>query len=381
MSALTDLFTSMANKIRNKTGGSDTYTPAEMVSDGIDDVYDAGYQAGGGSVTLDGDAAVGNVLIGKTFYNNSTTKQTGTMWNNRAVSQSLDCGNSYTIPEGYHNGSGTVSANSLASQTGVDSGKYAVSSDEMLIGCQGWVNGQKVTGTFEPDTVNNTAMSTQLGDRTIYPDPGKFFNSFTVKQFPREYVIPTHIIPSDANPVNIDVGDAVTPDIAGYVYASNTAVVPSGNKSLGTYTTNGSKSASCAGYATVSWTNNVSFSPTEETLWTNSASTSSFAEQTITLNSGKKFSGHTYIKITWKYATTDSTSSSILIPLASLQTSGTATGTNEIAFGVRGSSANLVRLIRYTSDTQLFIAKAAQLSGTSTNNNNVIPTSITGITF
>ena len=43
MSALTDLFTSMANKIRSKTGGSGTYTPTEMVSDGIDDVYDAGY--------------------------------------------------------------------------------------------------------------------------------------------------------------------------------------------------------------------------------------------------------------------------------------------------------------------------------------------------
>jgi len=42
MSALTDLFTSMANKIRLKVGGSDTYTPTEMVS-AIDDVYDAGY--------------------------------------------------------------------------------------------------------------------------------------------------------------------------------------------------------------------------------------------------------------------------------------------------------------------------------------------------
>ena len=43
MSALTDLFTDLANKIRSKTGTSTTYTPLEMVSDGIDDVYDAGY--------------------------------------------------------------------------------------------------------------------------------------------------------------------------------------------------------------------------------------------------------------------------------------------------------------------------------------------------
>lgn len=41
MSALTDLFTSFANKIRSKVGGSQTYTPTQMVS-AIDDVYDAG---------------------------------------------------------------------------------------------------------------------------------------------------------------------------------------------------------------------------------------------------------------------------------------------------------------------------------------------------
>lgn len=42
MSALTDLFTAMANKIRSKTGTQTTYTPSEMVSNGIDDVFDAG---------------------------------------------------------------------------------------------------------------------------------------------------------------------------------------------------------------------------------------------------------------------------------------------------------------------------------------------------
>lgn len=45
MSALTDLFTAFANKIRSKTGGSDTYTPPQMVN-AIDDVYQAGVNAG-----------------------------------------------------------------------------------------------------------------------------------------------------------------------------------------------------------------------------------------------------------------------------------------------------------------------------------------------
>lgn len=41
MSALTDYFTSLANKIRSKVGGSQTYTPLQMVN-AIDDVYSAG---------------------------------------------------------------------------------------------------------------------------------------------------------------------------------------------------------------------------------------------------------------------------------------------------------------------------------------------------
>ena len=74
MSALTDLFTAFANKIRSKTGGSATYTPPQMVN-AIDDVYDAGVAAG--TPTLTGDATASDVMSGKTFYNNSTTKQTG----------------------------------------------------------------------------------------------------------------------------------------------------------------------------------------------------------------------------------------------------------------------------------------------------------------
>ena len=51
MSALTDLFSSMANKIRSKTGTATTYTPPQMVSDGIDDVFDAGVASATTSIT------------------------------------------------------------------------------------------------------------------------------------------------------------------------------------------------------------------------------------------------------------------------------------------------------------------------------------------
>lgn len=49
MSALTDYFTALANKIRSKTGKIATLTPSDMV-DEIDDVYTTGYNAGINSI-------------------------------------------------------------------------------------------------------------------------------------------------------------------------------------------------------------------------------------------------------------------------------------------------------------------------------------------
>ena len=59
--------------------------------------------------TLSGNAAASNVLSGKTFYSNSYTKQTGSMTNNGTVTEYVGYGESYTIPQGYHDGTGTVS--------------------------------------------------------------------------------------------------------------------------------------------------------------------------------------------------------------------------------------------------------------------------------
>lgn len=65
--------------------------------------------------TTNDDATADNILSGKTAhsYNSSTGKAvalTGTMTNNGAVSQTLTtAATSYTVPAGYHNGSGTVS--------------------------------------------------------------------------------------------------------------------------------------------------------------------------------------------------------------------------------------------------------------------------------
>lgn len=62
-----------------------------------------------GGAATGGDALPANVLSGKTFTNDNGP-QTGTMVNNGAVSQTIAAGQSYTVPEGYHNGNGTVTA-------------------------------------------------------------------------------------------------------------------------------------------------------------------------------------------------------------------------------------------------------------------------------
>ena len=64
------------------------------------------------------------------------------MPNQGAKTATLNCGGSYTIPKGYHNGSGKVTANSLSSQT---SGATATD-DKVMNGYTYWKDGAKRTG-------------------------------------------------------------------------------------------------------------------------------------------------------------------------------------------------------------------------------------------
>lgn len=62
------------------------------------------------AVNPTGNALPADVLSGKTFSNADGIDKTGTMVNNGAVTITLTAQDpSYTVPEGYHNGSGTVS--------------------------------------------------------------------------------------------------------------------------------------------------------------------------------------------------------------------------------------------------------------------------------
>ena len=89
----------------------------------------------------DGDATANQILSGRTAWVKGQ-KITGTMPNRGAVTQTLNAGGSYTIPEGYHNGSGKVTAASLATQT-----PGTATAGDITNGKTAWVNGNKVTGT------------------------------------------------------------------------------------------------------------------------------------------------------------------------------------------------------------------------------------------
>lgn len=126
--------------------GSDecTATRAELLKGYTAITNDSDDEMVVGTLELTGDAADSQVLEKKTYYNkDAKVKRTGTMQNVGAVSVSLNAGGSYTVPSGYHNGSGKVAANSLASQT-----PGSASAGHILSGQTAWVNGSKLTGNI-----------------------------------------------------------------------------------------------------------------------------------------------------------------------------------------------------------------------------------------
>jgi len=123
-------------------------------------------------------------LSGQTFLKfNPVTKlferRVGGMTNRGAVIQELGAGGSYTIPEGFHNGSGKVTAKSLASQTPGDS-----AAGHILAGRTAWVNGSKITGT----------IPSQAGG-TLTPSTSAVTANCSGKYMTSNYTIPAFALP------------------------------------------------------------------------------------------------------------------------------------------------------------------------------------------
>ncbi len=135
---------------------------SETIVAGTTHKISKGYHDGTGVITArdlgdqtKGTATKENILKGKIAWVNGT-EVTGTMPNNEAVSETLIAGAIYTVPEGYHNGKGTIVAQDLDSQT-----PGTATQDTILDGDTAWVDGKQITGNIVrvPATTKNFAIN------------------------------------------------------------------------------------------------------------------------------------------------------------------------------------------------------------------------------
>lgn len=111
--------------------------------------------------TQDATAAVAEILEGKTAYARGT-KLTGTMPNKGAVSGTISDKTPYTIPMGFHDGSGTVSLDAT------ESAKLIAGNIKKGISILG------VEGTYGGDAakVQTKSVTPTMAAQTVLPDEG-----------------------------------------------------------------------------------------------------------------------------------------------------------------------------------------------------------------
>lgn len=111
--------------------------------------------------TQDATAAVAEILEGKTAYARGT-KLTGTMPNKGAVSGTIATKEAYTIPMGFHDGSGTVSLDAT------ESAKLIAGNIKKGISILG------VEGTYGGDDakVQTKSVTPTMAAQTVLPDEG-----------------------------------------------------------------------------------------------------------------------------------------------------------------------------------------------------------------
>lgn len=148
---------------------------ASAITDrGVDTAADAEFQVMADNIRnilqSSGNASPAQVLSGYIFSNAENIGISGTMPNKGAITASLNAGGSYTIPAGYHNGSGKVTANSLAGQT---AGTAAAA--DIASGKTAWVGGKKITGSHAcPSAMPSIQVGAQGYAAVLYLNVLKF---------------------------------------------------------------------------------------------------------------------------------------------------------------------------------------------------------------
>ena len=122
-------------------------------------------------IDISGDnVTAGDVLSGKTFHTKNGASATGSMTNNGAVSGTISTkAGTYSVPAGYHNGSGSVGISSTEQAKIISSN---IKSGVTILGVAGSASAAKP----EQSKSTTATMSTQ----TIYPDSGYALSSVTV---------------------------------------------------------------------------------------------------------------------------------------------------------------------------------------------------------
>ncbi len=127
--------------------------------------------------TQDATVAVAEILEGKTAYARGT-KLTGSMPNKGAVTGTISTKEPYTIPMGFHDGSGTVAIDSTEAAKLIAGN---IKKDITILG---------VTGTYGGDTVKaqTKSVTPSMAAQTVLPDEGfDYLSQVDVSAIPVTY--------------------------------------------------------------------------------------------------------------------------------------------------------------------------------------------------